>query len=81
MVAAPALLLIVAAHTGLFSRGSAPLSYAIIALAWLSGMTAIRLAGWPRRLTAWLMVIYTIAAVPVLPFATLLAVCSTGDCI
>lgn len=81
MVIAPALLLVAAAHTGLFALGSRPLTYAILVLAWLIGMVAIASAGWSRKITLGLMVIYTIIGIPALPFAGLLAVCSTGDCI
>jgi hypothetical protein len=81
MVMLPSLLLIAAAHTGLFASGSSPLTYAIFFLAWIIGMAAILSAGWPRRITVGLMVIYTIIGIPALPFAALLAVCSTGDCI
>lgn len=81
MITAPALLLVFAAHTGLFSHRSVALAYVMLFLAWLTAMGAIRMAGWSHRVTAGMMVAYTIVAIPALPFAGLLAVCSTGDCI
>lgn len=78
---APALLLIVAAHTGLLSSGSGIFVYVTLALAWLTGIVAIQLAGWPRKFAVGVMIAYTIIAIPALPYAGLLAVCTTGDCI
>lgn len=81
MILAPALLLVAAAHTSMFSHRSAALAYVMLFLAWLIGLGAIRMGGWSHRVTAGAMVVYTIVAIPALPFAGLLAVCSTGDCI
>jgi hypothetical protein len=79
--AIPTLLLLAAARIGLLSAGSGPIAYAVLVLAWLTGMAAISLAGWSRQITSGLMVIYSLIAIPALPFASLLAVCTTGDCI
>jgi hypothetical protein len=80
MLAAPILLLLTAAHTGFFSRG-AVVAYFVLIAAWAIGVVVIWSARWSRQVTIGLTVVYTVAAIPVLPFASLLAVCSTGDCI
>lgn len=80
-VTVPTLVLIIAAHLGLFSHGSQAGAYGILCLAWLAGIAAIRLARWPRKITAGIMDFYTVIAVPSLPVAGLLAVSSTGYCL
>lgn len=80
MLAAPVLLLLAAAHTGLFSNG-AVVAYLVLIAAWAIGVVAIWSARWSRRVTISVTVAFTVAAIPFLPFASLLAVCSTGDCI
>lgn len=80
MLAAPVLLLLAAAHTGLFSNGTV-VAYLVLIAAWAIGVVAIWSARWSRRVTIGVTVAFTVAAIPFLPFASLLAVCSTGDCI
>jgi hypothetical protein len=80
MLAAPILVLLTAAHTGLFSGGAVG-AYFVLISAWAIVAFAIWSARWSRRVTVGLTIAYTVAAIPVLPFAGLLAVCSTGDCI
>jgi hypothetical protein len=82
MLLAPPLVLLGLAHAGAFASDSSPL---VIYLAWvgvwLIGMAALLSSGWNRRLLIWAGVAFTIAAIPIIPFLGLLAVCSTGDCI
>lgn len=80
MLTAPILLLLAAAHTGLFSIG-AVVAYLVLIAAWAIGVIAIWLGGWSHKVTISLTIAYTVAAIPVLPFVGLLAVCSAGDCI
>lgn len=76
VLTAPVLLLLAAARTGLFSSG-AMVAYLVLIAAWAIGVVAI----WSRRVTIGLTVAYTVAAIPILPFGALLAVCTIGDCI
>lgn len=80
VLTAPVLLLLAAAHTGLFSSG-AMVAYLVLIAAWAIGVVAIWSARWSRRVTIGLTLAYTVAAIPILPFGGLLAVCTTGDCI
>ncbi|WP_156255312.1 hypothetical protein [Sandarakinorhabdus oryzae] len=45
------------------------------------GLTGLAFAPWPRATKEKIGVAYAIAAVLLLPLATLLAVCTTGDCL
>lgn len=81
MIALPPTLLFGAAHLGLFSSKSGALSYGVLIAAWGCGMGAVSTSGWSRRTILVVGVAYTVAALAVLPFVSLLAVCSTGDCI
>ena len=81
MVLAPPVLLLSLAHLGAFISHSALVGYSALVAAWLLGIAALATSRWPRRTKVWVGVAYTLAAIPLIPFLGLLAVCSTGDCI
>jgi hypothetical protein len=84
MLLAPPLLLYALAQAGAFHSAavdSAAAGYALLAAAWATGITALLASGWPRDVQLKVGLAYTLAAIPVLPFLALLAVCTTGDCL
>jgi hypothetical protein len=84
MFLAPPLLLYVLAQGGAFSHRAnlgASAGYALLAAIWAVGMAALSTSGWRWEVKFGAGVAYTLAAIPVLPFLGLLAVCATGDCL
>ena len=81
MILAPPLLLFALAHLSLFAARAPLVAYAALIAIWAIGIGAMLSSGWSRRVLVGVGVAYTLAAVPILPFLGLLAVCSTGDCI
>lgn len=84
MFVAPPLLLYALAQAGALSDPSdlgAAVAYALLAAIWAIGMAALLTSGWRRGVKLGAGVAYTLAAIPVLPFLALLAVCTTGDCL
>ena len=84
MLLAPPLLLLGLAHLGAFSH-KANLGPAaglmMLAGVWGVGMAALPASGWRLEVKIAAALAYTAAAVLFLPYLTLLAVCTTGDCI
>jgi hypothetical protein len=77
MIALPLLILLLSAHTELLGEATA---YPIMFTAWLVGVASIALSGWSLIARLIVGVAYTVMAIFSLPFLTLLAECSTGNC-
>lgn len=77
-VAPPALLFLAAHFTGLLQGASA---YAVLFVAGLTGVIAICFSNWSRVTRLAVVAGYIALAIATLPFLTLLAVCSTGNCL
>jgi hypothetical protein len=80
MALLPPVLLVASAHAGALSH-SALASWGILVGAWAAAMAALATSGWSSRTGLLVGLAYTLAAIPLLPFLGLLAVCSTGDCL
>ena len=79
MLVAPPLLLLLWAH---FIRSNWPgLDWPVVILAGLIGLVGIATSPWERRAKVGFGIVYVGLAFAGLPFLTLLAVCSTGDCL
>jgi len=57
------------------------LTMVVMAVAVLIGLTALAMSGWSRRAKLWTAIGYVAGAVPLAPAMTLMAQCTTGDCI
>lgn len=77
LVVPPAVLL-ASAHTGLMTEATA---YPIMFAAWLAALAGIAFSGWPLVARLILGIAYSVLAIPALPFLTLMAVCTTGNCL
>jgi len=79
MLVAPPLVLLFWAH---FIRSSWPgLDWPVVILAGLLGLVGIATSPWERRAKVSFGIVYLGLALAALPFLSLLAVCSTGDCL
>lgn len=78
MLIAPPLLLLFWAHV--VRPGYSGWDWVAIIAAAVIGLIGAVTAPWHGR-REWIAVVYALLLVPVLPFAGLLAVCSTGDCL
>lgn len=77
----PSTLLYMLAQLGLFSTcSSEPVLYGVMAAAWAIGLTALYISKLSNRARVILALIYTLAAIPLLPLFVLSASCSTGGC-
>ena len=78
MLVVPPAILLISAHTGLMREA---IAYPIMFAAWLAGLAGIAFSGWPLVARLILGIAYSVLAVLTLPFLTLLAVCTTGNCL
>ncbi len=78
MFMAPLLILLGAAHTDLLGEATA---YPVMFAAWIMGLAGVVISGWPIEARLIVGLIYTVLAFAALPFLTLLAVCTTGNCL
>lgn len=83
MLAFPPLVLLILAHAfpGSLQTDSGWLILLILIGSLVTGMVAIGASGWRMQVRIGVALGYALAAIPVLPFMALLAVCSTGDCL
>ena len=80
MALAPPFLFYGLAHLGaFFGPHSDLIGYSAWIVAWVTAMAALATSGWRR--SGVVGVAYTLVAIPLFPFLTLLAVCSTGHCL
>jgi hypothetical protein len=81
MVLAPPLLIYALMRAGAFASHGPVIGYGALVLPWAIAMAGLVTSGWQKKVQASVGVAYTLAAIPVLPFLALLAVCTTGDCL
>ena len=79
MLLAPPLVLFLWAH--LIRPTASDLDLLAVFSAGIIGLAGAATAPWPAKIKAAVAVAYIGLAVGALPFVTLLAVCSTGDCL
>jgi len=81
MLLMPPLVLVAWAHALPGSMGSEWVALPLLIALIVAGLVAVATSRWPPSVKAVVAIVYALAAIPLLPFMTLVAVCSTGDCL